>query len=146
MTYQGVIMKIIMIMLLGISFLFAHDIAIVKKMSGKVSVQRAGQIVSLAIGKKIQEGDLIVTKSNSDIGMIFEDGTIVVLGENSVFSVDKYLFKPATNKFSIEMDMKKGVASFESGKIGKLAPKSVKFRVPEGTVGIRGTKFYVKVK
>jgi len=131
---------------LVVSFLFAKDIAIVKKMTGEVSVKRVDQTVLLAIGQKIQEGDLIVTKSNSDIGMIFEDGTIIALGENSSLSVDKYLFKPATNEFLVDMDMQKGIASFESGKIGKLSPESVKFRVPEGTVGIRGTKFYVEVK
>jgi hypothetical protein len=139
-------MKIVMIALLMVSFLFAQDIAIVKKMTGEVSAKRADQTISLAIGQKIQEGDLIVTKSNSDIGMIFEDGTIIALGENSVLSVDEYLFKPATNEFLVDMDMQKGIASFESGKIGKLSPESVKFRVPEGTVGIRGTKFYVEVK
>jgi hypothetical protein len=133
-------------MLLVISFLFAQDIAIVKNLSGEVSAKRENKIISLAIGQKIQEGDLIVTKSSSDIGMIFEDGTIIALGENSILSVDKYLFQPATNEFLVDMDMKKGLASFESGKIGKLSPQSVKFRVPEGAVGIRGTKFYVEVK
>ncbi|RLA71902.1 MAG: hypothetical protein DRG78_24580 [Epsilonproteobacteria bacterium] len=139
-------MKIIMITLLIFSFSFAKDIAIVKKISGEVTAKRAQKMVSLIIGQKIQEGDLIVTKSSSDIGMIFEDGTILALGENSVLSVDKYLFKPASNEFLVDMDMKKGTASFESGKIGKLSPESVKFRVPEGTIGIRGTKFYVEVK
>ncbi len=42
--------------------------------------------------------------------------------------------------------MSKGLATFESGKIGKLSPESVRFRIPEGTIGIRGTKFYVEVK
>lgn len=139
-------MKFFMSMLLVISFLFAQDIAIVKNLSGEVSAKRENKIISLAIGQKIQEGDLIVTKSSSDIGMIFEDGTIIALGENSILSVDKYLFQPATNEFLVDMDMKKGLASFESGKIGKLSPQSVKFRVPEGAVGIRGTKFYVEVK
>ncbi len=139
-------MKIFMIVLLVLSFLFSKDIAIVKKISGEVTAKRAQKMVSLIIGQKIQEGDLIVTKSSSDIGMIFEDGTILALGENSVLSVDKYLFKPASNEFLVDMDMKKGTASFESGKIGKLSPESVKFRVPEGTIGIRGTKFYVEVK
>ena len=139
-------MKIVMVVLLTVSFLFAKDIAIVKKLTGEVTAKRVDKIVKLAVGEKIHEGDLIVTKNSSDIGMIFEDGTILALGENSVLSVDKYLFKPASNEFLVDMDMQKGLASFESGKIGKLSPQSVNFRVPEGTVGIRGTKFYVEVK
>lgn len=139
-------MKVIIAFFMMLSILFAKDVAIVKKISGEVTAQRASKIVPLVIGQKIQEKDVIVTKNSSSIGMIFEDGTIVALGENSVLSVDKYLFKPAKNEFLVDMDMQKGTASFESGKIGQLSPKSVKFRVPEGVVGIRGTKFYVEVK
>ena len=139
-------MKIIIAILMILSVCFAKDVAIVKKISGEVITQRASKSVPLSLGQKIHEKDVIVTKNNSSIGVIFEDGTIVALGENSVLSVDKYLFKPAKNEFLVDMDMQKGTASFESGKIGQLAPKSVKFRVPEGVVGIRGTKFYVEVK
>jgi len=44
------------------------------------------------------------------------------------------------------LDLKKGKAVFSSGKIGKLSPKSVKFRIPTGVIGIRGTKFAVEAK
>ena len=44
------------------------------------------------------------------------------------------------------MNLKKGKAVFSSGKIGKLSPESVKFRIPEGIIGIRGTQFAVEVK
>jgi len=128
------------------TFLISGDIAIVKKVSGDIFVKRAEKNIKISIGDQLQEGDLISTKKNSNVGMVFHDGTMLSLGENSILSVDKYIFKPLAKKFVFDINMKKGLATFESGKIGKLAPESVKFRVPEGTVGIRGTKFYVEVK
>jgi len=138
--------RIICMLFLSLTFMFAQDVAIVKKVSGEVFAKRLKNIEELSIGSKIQEKDIIITKTNSNIGLIFEDGTIISLGENSVLSINKYLFRPSQNEFMFDVDMSKGLATFESGKIGKLAPEAVKFRVPEGTVGIRGTKFYVEVK
>jgi hypothetical protein len=118
----------------------------VKKLSGDVFAQDSKMMKKLSIGHKVQEYDVIITKQNSSVGMIFEDGTMVSLGENSVLSINKYLFRPSLKEFSFDIDMRKGLATYESGKMGKLAPESVKFRIPEGTIGIRGTKFYVEVK
>jgi len=129
-----------------VTFLLSADIAMVKKAAGEVFVKRADTMVPLVIGSQLQKADIIMTKKASNVGLIFDDGTILSLGENSILSIDDYIFKPEKKEFSFDLNMKKGYASFESGKIGKLSPESVKFRVPEGTVGIRGTKFYVEVK
>lgn len=131
---------------LSLSFVFSDDIAIVKTISGDSFAKRDQAMVELKVGNQLQIGDTLITKSNSSIGIIFHDGTVLSLGENSILSIDEFLFKPLENKFNFDINMQKGLASFESGKIGDLSPQSVKFRVPEGTVGIRGTKFYVKVK
>jgi len=40
----------------------------------------------------------------------------------------------------------KGTIVFESGKIGKLAPEKVTIKVPQGIIGIRGTKFIVEAE
>ena len=139
-------MRIFLVTTLLFSFLFSQDVAIVKKVSGEVFAKRVDSMQRLSTGQKIQEKDIIITKDDGSIGMIFEDGTIISLGANSVLSINKYLFRPSQKEFSFDVDMSKGLASFESGKMGKLSPQSVKFRVPEGIVGIRGTKFYVEVK
>ncbi len=132
---------------MAVSFVFAFEsVAIVKNISGEVYAKRDSKKVRLKAGDQLSQGDILLTKSNSSVGVIFEDGTLLSLGENSILSINRYLFKPSTNQFDIDLNMKKGTSAFESGKIGKLSPKSVKFRVPQGTIGIRGTKFYVEVK
>ncbi len=138
--------RILFVLLFTLSYLFSADVAIVKNISGDVFAKKQDQMQKLSVGQKIQEHDVIITKDNSSIGMIFEDGTIISLGKNSILSIDKYLFRPSQDEFLFDVNMKKGLATYESGKLGKLSPESVKFRIPEGVIGIRGTKFYVEVK
>ena len=138
--------KLFLFFILSVSLIFASSIAVVKKASGEAFVKRKEQIIPLKIGEQLYEGDILIAKKNGKLGIIFDDGTLLSLGENSILNINKYIFKPASNNFDIDLDMKKGLAAFESGKIGKLSPKSVKFRVPEGTIGIRGTKFLVEAK
>jgi len=42
--------------------------------------------------------------------------------------------------------MLKGTAAFVSGIIGKLAPESVRFETPVATIGLRGTRFAVRIE
>ncbi len=121
------------------------NIGIVKSIEGKVCVKRADKILNLYIGSILKQDDIIITKSSSAIGITFEDGSRVVLGENSIFNINRYIFKPAKNSYDIDLKLIKGKALFNSGKIGKMAPEAVKFEIPEGVVGIRGTEFIVEV-
>jgi hypothetical protein len=42
--------------------------------------------------------------------------------------------------------MLKGTAAYLSGLISKLSPDSAHFKTPTASIGIRGTKFVVKVE
>ncbi len=138
--------KIFIGLMFLLSFLVADEVALVKKVVGDVSIKRDSKIIKVKVGFELNEGDIVITKKNSSIGFIFKDGTIISLGENSIFKISDYEFEPVQKRFKFDVKMYKGLATFESGKIGKLAPKAVKFRVPEGIIGIRGTKFFVEVK
>ena len=138
--------RFLFVFLIIFSYMFALDIAVVKKVTGDVSLKRGDKTVVLKPGSSLKEDDILVTKQNSSIGFIFHDGTMLSLGENSILKINRYIFKPLDKKFTLDVKLNKGQASFQSGKIGKLAPETVKFRVPDGIVGIRGTKFFVEVK
>ena len=80
------------------------------------------------------------------VGIMFDDGSRLSLGEKAIFVINKFKVKPSTKDYEVDLDLKKGKAIFSSGKIGKLAPEAVKFHIPEGAIGIRGTKFAVEVE
>jgi hypothetical protein len=138
--------KVIIVGLLIINTWLSASVGIVKKTSGKVEVKRADKIVDVDPGFSLENGDIIMTKSKSSVGMIFDDGTTISLDEKAIFVINKFKVKPEKKEFDVDLLLKKGKALFSSGRIGKLAPKSVKFRIPEGIIGIRGTKFAVEVK
>jgi len=77
--------------------------------------------------------------------VVFQDETLLSLGPESVLLIDEYVFAPKQGKFSIVLKMFKGTAVYLSGLISKLAPDSARFETPSASVGIRGTKFAVKV-
>ena len=139
-------MKKNIILLLILSSLSFANVAIVKKISGTVEVKRKGKIISIKKGSSLENGDVILTKSKSSIGIMFDDGSRVSLGEKAIFVINHYVVKPTKKKYDVDLELKKGKAMFSSGKISKLSPKAVKFRIPEGAIGIRGTKFVVEVK
>ena len=138
-------MKKIIIILLLTCFTVAGEVAQVKSIKGKVFVKRDKKNILLKKGSKLYESDLVMTKKNSSIGIMFEDGTRVSLGAKSIFSIKKFIVNPVKNEYNVDLSLLKGKALFSSGKIGKLSPESVKFHVPKGIIGIRGTKFVVEI-
>lgn len=139
-------MKKIVLLLLLINSLLSANIAIVKKMTGKVELKRNNHITSLQVGSLLENGDIIMSKADSSVGIVFDDGSLLSLGEEVVFVIKNFKFKPSAKEYDIDLKLIKGRAVFNSGKVGKLAPESVKFQIPEGIVGIRGTRFAVEVK
>jgi hypothetical protein len=137
--------KIILLLLLSF-YVVAKDVARVKSINGKVIAKREKNIIVLQIGSKLYESDLIMTKKGSSIGIMFNDGTRISLGAKSIFSIKKFVVNPSKKEYDVDLSLIKGKASFSSGKIGELSPSSVKFRMPTGVIGIRGTKFMVEVE
>lgn len=136
---------ILLVLIIGDSLL-AVSVGMIKKMSGTVEVKRAKKILLAKEGELLENGDIVLTKSKSSVGIVFDDGTRVSLGEKAIFLIKKFKVEPDKQEYDVDLELKKGKAVFSSGKIGKLSPKSVKFRIPTGIIGIRGTKFAVEAK
>ncbi|CAA6808362.1 MAG: Unknown protein [uncultured Sulfurovum sp.] len=138
-------LKIFTLVMMLSSVLFGN-VGIVKKMTGKVQVKRAKELISLRSGSFLKNGDVLLTKAKSSVGLVFDDGTRISFGENAIFIINKFKVEPNAKESDVDLKLEKGKASFSSGKVGKIAPESVKFRIPQGVIGIRGTKFVVEVK
>ena len=139
------LLLLISILILSIPAL-AEDIAIIKNVQGTVKIKRSDEILIAMKSDYLQAGDILITEKESLVGVIFHDGSVLSLRENSFLRITEFQFKPIENKFKFKLKLKKGAALFESGKIGTLSPDDFSFDVPEGTIGIRGTKFLVEVR
>ncbi len=142
---QWITMLLVTFLLTTASFA-SNGIAIVKQVQGDVTVKHDGEVSRINQGDELNEGDTLITGKDSHVGVIFHDGSILSLKENSFLKVKNFVFQPIEQKFNFKLSLKKGTALFESGKIGTLAPENFSLEVPAGTIGIRGTKFLVEVK
>lgn len=109
-------------------------------------IVRGKERVPAKAGDRLFSGDTLKTGSEGAMGVILRDNTLFSMGPNSELVLNEFVFEPRESNFALVANMVKGTFSFLSGLIGKLAPDSAKILTPVGTVGIRGTRFYVKVE
>lgn len=117
----------------------------VKIVKGDASIVRGGKTLSVSLGQRLQQGDILRTGSDGGLGIVLRDDTVISLGPDSEVTLDTFIFDPADNNMALVTKITRGAAVYLSGKIGKLAPEKVRFQTPSATIGIRGTKFAVKV-
>ncbi len=121
-------------------------IATVQKVSGTAVIVRQGLTIPATAGLQIWENDALRTGPDGSMGVKFNDDTLLSLGPTSALVIDEFVFAPREGKFSIVLRMIRGTAAYLSGLISKLAPNSAHFETPTASIGIRGTKFVVKVE
>jgi hypothetical protein len=123
----------------------ASDVGLIKVSKGDVRIERAGAPVAATVGTGVQASDVIVTGSDGLAGITFTDNSLVSLGPNSRFSIDKYRFDSTTHQGEFESSLTKGRLAAISGKMVKQSPESMKVRTPSAIMGVRGTEFIVQV-
>ncbi len=124
----------------------AGHVGVVKVLEGAAAVTRGGRRFRAVIGARLYEKDIIETGRSASIGIILEDDTLVSLGPNSRFALKRFEFEPAEGRFAFVGRVIRGVAAFLSGQIAKHAPESAVVETPDATIGVRGTRFAVKVR
>lgn len=122
-------------------------IGIVKTVSGEATVTTHG-VTSAAM-----EGDPVFLRSQlrtgggeSSLGVTFKDETMMSLGPDSAMSVESYYFAPASNRYGLGARLFKGSMNYVSGIIAKLRPEGVVLNTPTATIGVRGTRFVIRVE
>ncbi len=123
----------------------AADVGLVKVSKGSVQIQRGAAKMPAAVGSGVQASDVIVTGADGSAGITFSDNSLVSVGPNSVFAIDKYSFDSTTHQGEFQGNLKQGRLAAVSGKMVKQSPESMKIRTPSAIMGVRGTEFLVQV-
>jgi len=113
---------------------------------GTASIIRQNQVAPAQIGDHIFMGDSLKTGPDGSLGIIFKDDTVLSIGPRSEINISEFLFSPAEGKLSIVTRLLKGTATYLTGIIAKLSPESARFETPVANIGIRGTRFAVKIE
>ncbi len=126
----------IALLLICSSTLFA-DIGEISALKGSANLFRDGEKKIVVKGMKLEKHDKIKTAANSRLQIVFNDKTVISLGQESELSVDEYLYDDKNKKAGFSIT--KGFFKSITGKIGKIAPKHFKIRTANATIGVRGT-------
>ena len=118
----------------------------VKNVTGEVTVLSGGEQLMVIPGSAVHAGDTIKTGPSSSVGITFRDESRTSLGPNSEMRVKSFTFEPVNNNYSFVTSMVKGTLYYVSGLIAKLSPGSASVETPEATIGIRGTRFLLRVE
>jgi hypothetical protein len=123
----------------------AADVGLIKVAKGSVQIQRGATKMPATVGAGLQTSDVIVTGADGSAGITFTDNSLVSVGPNSVFAIDKYSFDTTTHSGEFMGNLKQGRLAAVSGKMVKQSPESMKIRTPSAVMGVRGTEFLVQV-
>jgi hypothetical protein len=118
----------------------------VKNVSGQAFIGRKQISIPAKVGDKLFEDDIIITGSNGEIGIIFQDNSVLGIGPNTHVNISKFKFDPANKKFAFVAQIKKGTIVYLAGLIAKLQNKSVRFETASAVCGVRGTHLAIKVE
>lgn len=142
----SIIMFIFMIPAKDIGAVEKSPIGFIKKVQASAFIVR-NNISEVAVpGSPVFENDVLKTGDSGALGVTFSDNTMISLGPDTEFVVNEYVFQPETKKMSFFSRIVRGTLHYISGTMAKLSPQSVSVNTPVGTIGIRGTRFLVKVE
>ena len=80
------------------------------------------------------------------MGVTLRDNSRISLGSESTLELTRFTFEPAREEYSFLARMARGTLLYVSGLIAKLKPESAAVSTVNATIGIRGTRFLLKVE
>ncbi len=104
-------------------------------------LDRAGLTVPVSPGVALQAGDTLRTGTGARLLLKLEEGSLVKLGENARFVIEKA--QPKSGVFEAAFNVVNGAFRFTTQTLAKSTRRDVKIRVGQNaTIGIRGTDLW----
>lgn len=97
------------------------------------------------VGSPVSAGVIIKTDAEGTLGLALKDDTLLSFGPDTEFEIKEFLFQPSDERLKLDMKLLKGTLQYISGIISKLKPDAISVQTPTGIIGVRGTRFVVKV-
>jgi len=119
--------------------------AVVESATGDVKAGvSAAQSTAVAKDQRVETGSVVITGPKSLVVLRFDDGQAIALNENTEFKVAQYTYaRDDATKDNSVLQLLKGAMRSISGLIAQRTPTAYELRIPQGTIGIRGTDFMV---
>ena len=122
------------------------------ELEGTVSVEHNAVVVVQAslsttappkVGDAVYQGDVIQTKNDGKISLVFTDGTAFNVARNARVELNEFIYDPNGKSNFAKFSLLKGTLTFVAGAAAKAGSMTVD--TPVGTMGIRGTTPRVEI-
>jgi hypothetical protein len=117
----------------------------VKTVSGQSFIVRGGARLPATAGDLVVEKDVIETGGDGSIGITFVDNTVFSAGPNSQVALEEFRFDSSEFQGAMVASVSRGTLSVVSGDIARTSPGAMRVRTPTTVLGVRGTRFLVRV-
>ena len=119
----------------------------VLEVSGNVTGQvGTGQPAKVEKGQTLVNNATVTTSPQSYAVLKFEDGTAVLLKENTTFQVQNYTYNPkAPENANVIFNLVRGGLRMVTGLVTSRNRDALKVATPLATIGIRGTEFIAEL-
>ena len=122
----------------------ADPIGNVATLTGTATAIRNRNSLPLKLKDDIYLNDVLVTSSNSTLGVTFNDATTFNLTANARITVDNYIYEDNGKNNSALFDIARGTVAFAAASVAKNG--DMKITTPSTSLGIRGTTGLVEVE
>jgi hypothetical protein len=117
----------------------------VKISSGTAFIVRQNATIAARPGDAVYATDALRTGADGSVGVTLQDDTRLSIGPSSEVRLERYVYAPGEGGFGMVLNFVRGMATYVSGRMAKLAPNSIRLETPAAIVGVRGTTVAVKV-
>ena len=121
------------------------EIGQIKLSFGQASLERKGELIPAKVGLLVEAADVIITGKDGRLGITFTDDSRFAAGPNSRIELTTFKFNATTHEGDFVTKVDQGTLAVVSGNIAKHRPDAMRVRTPSSVLGVRGTKFLVKV-
>ncbi len=122
-------------------------VAQIKKSQGVVAIERGTQHYEGAVGVRLKENDVIVTRGEASVGMIFNDNSMLSLGPNTEVVLQRYSYDPTTYLGAFDARVRRGSVVVTTGNIAGQAAGAMRILTPEAELQAgRASSYAVSVE
>ena len=122
-----------------------NAIGIIKTANDHAFILREHERIHCQIGDEVFQDDVLETDSTGSLGLTLKDNTRLSLGPSSRLSLKEFVFIPKEKEYSFIVEIIRGTLIYISGIMARLSPESILINTPTATVGVRGTRFAIRI-
>ena len=138
----------LVIAVLAVGHAQAQNAGDVQALQGGANVTRGNAAAAaLAQGAAIQRNDIVETADNGKLLIGFVDGTKLTLGPSADVVIDEYVYNPNGGANAAAIRVASGAMRLVAGAVERAGgPQAITVKTAVGTIGIRGTDFFVEME